>query len=224
MRPVTEGEGKGPTMDLELLRQIFGGIDSNLDGIIDVGEFYLSLKGTGLEDSALALFNKIDKDRNGQLTMKELVLHLFPFAGDDDIENIMEWVKDGAAPASKGIWAAGEEEDEFKKMFHGFDKNGDSRITLKELAATMSEVHGLDKKEVEKIFLDLGKTKRDFISEDEFVEMMLMFTTGGDIGGYNIGGGGGGMNTTMPDEFNENAVSNGLRQLSRLGGGLGGLG
>jgi hypothetical protein len=114
---VEEKKEGGPTMDLELLKQIFSGIDSNLDGIIDVGEFYLSLKGTGLEDSALALFNKIDKDRNGQLTMKELVLHLFPFAGDDDIENIMAWVKDGSGTATQGIWSAGEEEDEFKKMF-----------------------------------------------------------------------------------------------------------
>ena len=73
--------------------------------------------GGYLEDSALALFNKIDKDRNGQLTMKELVLHLFPFAGDDDIENIMAWVKDGSGTATQGIWSAGEEEDEFKKMF-----------------------------------------------------------------------------------------------------------
>ena len=36
----------GTPMDLELLRQIFSGVDSNLDGVIDVGEFYLSLKNT----------------------------------------------------------------------------------------------------------------------------------------------------------------------------------
>ena len=67
-------------MDVELLRQIFSGIDENMDGVIDVGEFYLSLKATSLEDSALALFNKVDKDKNGQLTMHELIQHLFPFA------------------------------------------------------------------------------------------------------------------------------------------------
>ncbi|GMI22330.1 hypothetical protein TeGR_g4081, partial [Tetraparma gracilis] len=189
---VEEKKEGGATMDLELLKQIFSGIDSNLDGIIDVGEFYLSLKGTGLEDSALALFNKIDKDRNGQLTMKELVLHLFPFAGDDDIENIMAWVKDGSGTATQGIWSAGEEEDEFKKMFRGFDKNGDNRITLKELASVMSEVHGLEKDEVVKLFQDLGKSKRDIITQDEFAELMTQFTEGGDLGGHKIGANPGG--------------------------------
>ena len=48
-------------MNIELLRQIFAGVDENMDGVIDVGEFYLSLKSTSLEDSALALFNKVDR-------------------------------------------------------------------------------------------------------------------------------------------------------------------
>jgi len=105
----------GGTMDIELLRQIFSGIDSNLDGIIDVGEFYLSLKNTSLEDSALALFNKVDKDKNGQLTMTELITHLFPFAEEDDIDNILAWVKNGDIGTK--IWGSGEEESEYAAMF-----------------------------------------------------------------------------------------------------------
>lgn len=96
-------------MDVELLRQIFSGIDENMDGIIDVGEFYLSLKSTSLEDSALALFNKVDKDKNGQLTMQELIQHLFPFAEGEDVENILAWVKNGDTGPST-IFKEGEEE------------------------------------------------------------------------------------------------------------------
>ena len=177
-----------------------------MDGVIDVGEFYLSLKSTSLEDSALALFNKVDKDKNGKLTMKELVLHLFPFAGDDDIQNILAWVKNGD-PTKAGVFKEGEEEAEYRELFKTYDKNGDKKLTVKELAATMAEVNKVDKKDCEKLFLDLGKNKKDHIKEDEFVDMLKTFIQGDFFDG---GGGGEG------DGKQENSISMGLRQLGRL--------
>ncbi|GMH98199.1 hypothetical protein TrVE_jg14248 [Triparma verrucosa] len=196
------GSGGG-TMDVELLRQIFSGIDENMDGVIDVGEFYLSLKSTSLEDSALALFNKVDKDKNGQLTIHELIQHLFPFAEEDDIENILAWVKNGESSPAQ-IFTAPEAEAEYRALFRFYDKNGDRKLTVKEIAAVMAETNNLDKKECEKLFIDLGKTKRDVIKEDEFVEMLKMFIEGDDFG---EGGSG----------PKENHISDGLRKLGKLG-------
>ncbi|GMH65991.1 hypothetical protein TrLO_g8833 [Triparma laevis f. longispina] len=200
----------GGTMDVELLRQIFSGIDENMDGIIDVGEFYLSLKSTSLEDSALALFNKVDKDKNGQLTMQELIQHLFPFAEGEDVENILAWVKNGDTGPST-IFKEGEEEDEYRSLFREYDKNGDNKLTVKEIASVMSETNNLDKKECEKLFLDLGKTKRDVIKEDEFVGMLKSFIEGDGFGEQK--------SPQKDDEERhvENQISSGLRQLGKLG-------
>ena len=64
--------------------------------------------------------------------MKELVLHLFPFAGDEDIQNILAWVKNGD-PVNNGVWKEGEEEAEYRDLFKSYDRNGDKKLTVKEV-------------------------------------------------------------------------------------------
>jgi len=63
----------------------------------------------------------------------------------------------------------------------------------------MAQVHNLDRKDCEKLFGDLGKGKRDCITEEEFVDMLKSFVSGNELGAYklgqnpvNTGGGGGG--------------------------------
>ena len=283
--PVGGGHKHKGLMDIELLKQIFSNMDTNLDGIIDVGEvslaqsseqiltgtgreargvggegggtatpakplplrariesafptltnactlppppsplshmhmqFYLSLKSTSLEDSALALFNKVDKDKNGQLTMKELITHLFPFAEDSDLDNILAWVKTGDDP--RQIWTEGEEEKEYKAMFRSFDIDGDKKLTLKELCATMSEVHKLEKKECEKLFLDLGKTKRDVIEEAEFVDLLKTFIHADQLGGHKMGHKAASSGVGGGSQMKDNQISTGLRHLGRIGGAM----
>ncbi|GMH61362.1 hypothetical protein TrRE_jg6868, partial [Triparma retinervis] len=48
----------------------------------------------------------------------------------------------------------------------------------------MARVHNLDRKECEKLFHDLGKGKRDYISEEEFVDMLRTFVSGEVEGAY----------------------------------------
>ena len=180
--------GSNSMPDPALLRNIFVGMDSDLDGIIDVGEFYLSLKGTSMEDQALTLFNQMDKNRDGSVSMYELIKHLYPFAGDEDVEDLLVWVRSGGSGDSKkkgetnaeqnGFWSDGEQDNEIRSMFRSFDKNGDGKLTVRELAGTMSEIHHVDKKDVEKMFTDLGKTKRDIIEEEEFAVMFHQFIDG----------------------------------------------
>ena len=109
------------------------------------------------------------------------------------------------------MFKEGEEEAEYRELFKTYDKNGDKKLTVKELAATMSEVNKLDKKECEKLFLDLGKSKKDHIEEDEFVDMLKSFIQGDFFDGAGNKGADG------KPLSQENAVSTGLRQV-RSGG------
>ena len=184
------GAGNGALPDSRLLKDLFAKMDEDLSGLVDVGEFYLSLKGTSMEDQALNLFNAIDKDRNGTVTMLELIKHLYPFAGDEDVKDLLNWVKNGddAVVKNADFWGEGEQDEEIKKMFKSFDKNGDGSLTVKELAQTMCETHALNKKDVEKMFEDLGKTKKDLIAEGEFIGMFKQFIEGDmDIKGHKMG-------------------------------------
>lgn len=72
-------------------------------------------------------------------------------------------------------------------------------------------MNNLDKKECEKLFLDLGKTKRDVIKEDEFVGMLKSFIEGDGFGEQK--------SPQKDDEERhvENQISSGLRQLGKLG-------
>ena len=72
----------------------------------------------------------------------------------------------------------------------------------------MAEVNKVDKKDCEKLFTDLGKSKKDHIKEDEFVEMLKSFISGDMFGDKEAENGEGGK---------ENSISTGLRQLGRLG-------
>ena len=95
----------------------------------------------------------------------------------------------------------------------------------------MAQVHNLDRKDCEKLFGDLGKGKRDCITEEEFVDMLKSFVSGNELGAYklgqnpvNTGGGGKGgeygakVAAAEVEEaiHEENEVSKGLRQLGRL--------
>jgi len=167
--------------DTRLLKDIFNGLDSDLNGSIDVGEFYLNLKGTSMEDTALNLFNAVDKDKDGQVTIYELVQHLYPFAELDDVSDLVAWIQSGedmTASNTASFWSEQEQDEEIRGMFQSFDKNGDGKLTVKELTETMSEMHGLNRDHVKQMFADLGKTKKDKIVEGEFIEMFKAFIEG----------------------------------------------
>ena len=82
------------------------------------------------------------------------------------------------ASKTASFWSEEQQDDEIREMFRGFDKNGDGKLTVRELTETMSEMHGLNRDHVKQMFADLGKSKKDKFVEAEFIEMFKAFIEG----------------------------------------------
>jgi Ca2+-binding EF-hand superfamily protein len=117
-------------LDIPLTRQVLQRRDTNNDGWISQSEFAGGVSGRNLE-RANAVFARMDRDSNGQLTAAELQWGMF----DNGL------VGAEAAPADDSeaarVWG-----EHVNRLYAGADKNNDGRLSLEELTAHYGEGRG----------------------------------------------------------------------------------
>ena len=174
---------------------------SDGSGTIDASEFQLSSawRQSKLPNIASSLFDSLDKDGSGELTLDELVKVVFPYASDREVSGMVAFAhrKDGVRTERAPVPLTKEQvhnhlrpvlrpcvlltcacrwlqEAEFKAIFTTFDIHGTGEISQDELYHLMSPNWGdiLTPQDLMNMCRDIGLKPTDPITEDDFVRLL----------------------------------------------------
>ncbi|CAM9195316.1 unnamed protein product [Chrysoparadoxa australica] len=168
------------------LKDTFNELDADGSGYLDSQEWSLHCKASGIGRHGEATFDVMDRNRDGKISIAEVLGELYPFANDVDINSMMDWVTKQPVQkkATRNLNQA--ERDEMITLFNMYDKDGNGSLSIEELCGSLSggspsDGTGLMPADVLKMFQEAGKGKDDTINADEFASLFIHFISG-DIG------------------------------------------
>ncbi|GMH04641.1 hypothetical protein Nepgr_006481 [Nepenthes gracilis] len=137
------------------------------------------------------MFNNIDTDRSGTITLEELktgLARLGSKLSEDEIQELMDAAdvdKNGIIDYTEFITATMhrhklEKEENLFKAFQFFDKDGNGFITRDELRQALAQNGMADEATIDEIINDVDTNKDGIINYEEFVNMMRKGTTDAD--------------------------------------------
>ena len=144
--------------ELEALKECFLYFDRNEQGYIKKEEFGMALRSAGLvitNKEAQVISDKYDLEGTGNIDLKSYLC---------------------AVAEHSAIRSAGEED--IRRAFSVFDKNGDGLINVKEMSHVLSRIGDfLNEEEVNALMEALDKHNDGFIRMDELVKILAMTNT-----------------------------------------------
>ncbi|CAL8077348.1 unnamed protein product [Calicophoron daubneyi] len=141
------------TQDQKLLYQeAFNSFDLNRDGEIDCEELEKALRKLGLEPTkgeVKAMIKQVDTDNSGTMNFMEFITMVEQKKKYQDTD------------------------ENLRKSFKFFDKDGDGYITAVELKSVISKVNtNVTTKEIEEMIKKVDKNKDGRLDYDEFIVLM----------------------------------------------------
>eukprot|EP00668_Euglena_longa_P016135 GGOE01020345.1.p1 GENE.GGOE01020345.1~~GGOE01020345.1.p1 ORF type:complete len:672 (-),score=121.83 GGOE01020345.1:252-2267(-) len=152
----------------------FEKFDTDHSGNLDVREFHKAIVSLGLGysfDDAENLFNMMDEDGNGIMSMQEFLAHCREYINNSAQAAAEETPKDPEAQA--------------RQAFHRFDRDRDGFLDVKDFLLAIRELGlGTTMEDAEQLFSMVDEDGSGTMDEDEFVTHCISaFQNGGVFGG-----------------------------------------
>lgn len=149
-------KGKLDASQIADLKEAFKLFDKDNDGSItwrELGEVMKKLGQNPTDEELQDMVNEVDNDSNGIIDFDEFCAMMTPKVLGDGSNSVND--------------------EELKEAFKVFDKDGDGKISAKELKSVMSSLgEQLTDEEVQNMIKDADKNGDGEIDYDEFVLMM----------------------------------------------------
>ncbi|CAM9567000.1 unnamed protein product, partial [Pylaiella littoralis] len=141
-----EGKNKYARSSVLKIKEVFDSLDKDGSGYVDENEWRRLTEDTPLAASD-DTFLFIEREREGKISIVEVLNEVHPFAGDADLAKMLEWISEeptqqGAARLANRELAVADHV-EIAALFNIYDAEGSGEMTLSELASAMGEVVGL---------------------------------------------------------------------------------
>lgn len=161
------------------LKLLFDSMDSDGNGHINLQEFLTHPKwqSSHLSVTAGSVFNTVDSNRDGNITLKELLSVAFPAANRRNLKDMADFLQDAseAKPVKKvrERKLSAQEIKEITEMFKVFDLDGNSQISLKEIVQTTGgESSVLGEDDLSMLAEKFDKDGDQMLDLEEFKELM----------------------------------------------------
>jgi len=151
---------------------------SDGSGTIDASEFGASSawRASNLPEIASSLFDSLDKDGSGELTLDELVKVVFPYASDREVAEMVAFAhrKDTSRKETAPPPMTREQEEEYKAIFRMFDTKNTGALSQEELYAQLSPNWGevLSRQDLMNMCREVGLKPTDPITSPDFVRLL----------------------------------------------------
>eukprot|EP00667_Euglena_gracilis_P005968 EG_transcript_6014 len=158
----------------------FEKFDTDHSGNLDVREFHKAIVSLGLGysfEDAENLFNMMDEDGNGSMSMQEFLAHCREYINNSVQAAAEEAPKDPEAQA--------------RQAFHRFDRNRDGFLDVNDFLQAIRELGlGTTMEDAEQLFSMVDEDGSGTMDEEEFVSHCISAFQ--NAGAFGAGGGGGG--------------------------------
>jgi len=176
--------------DILQIKAYFDSINESKSGKITIDEYVKTLsKSPYLKRVAVSLFNFLDKNSDGCVSFLELLHKLAPGAKKCDIDTMMGWIEEEnkihekaqsnykmitkirVAKLKQKKRITFKQIKDFLHIFVLYDKNGDGKLTVKELKEALRPTFSV--KEIEQMFEKYVKDKDQVLELEQFLQMVI---------------------------------------------------
>ncbi|CAN0006206.1 unnamed protein product [Ectocarpus sp. 12 AP-2014] len=173
-----EGRNRFARSSIMKIKEVFDSIDKDGSGYVDEEEWRRLTEDTPLAASD-DTFLFIEREREGKISIVEVLCEVHPFAGDADLAKMLEWISEettqqGVARIVNRELAVAERL-EMAELFSIYDAEGNGEMPLSELATAMGDIVGLTKEDVMPMFSQSGRTEEDYITASDFADTLMEF-------------------------------------------------
>ena len=174
--------------ELKALRDVFDAIDEDGSGEIALSEFVeaKNKKSDSPRSFQANVFEKTDLNGDGKLSWEELLGAMYQKYGKAAIDEMVHWDLSGEKKTllhtkkkkNFSVRLPDSQIDDIKLMFDLYDVDKEGTMSIDDLAATMSDFHGLNQDDLLAVLETAGKHREDFIDAEGYVDIFRNLITG----------------------------------------------